>query len=107
MTVIQIVELHTRFSKKNGVARVVPVATEAPATEVARPTEAEVKIPRDRELAERQMLGILLKEPQRWHKVGLVMHPEDFGVPGHRKLAQTYWQHQQDVGEPAFSEFLG
>jgi hypothetical protein len=53
------------------------------------------------------MLGILLREPQRWHQVGLVLHPEDFGDPAHRTLAETYRQHQQDLGEPVFSEFLG
>src|SRR5258706_1219761 len=93
MTGIPIDELHARFRKKKGVARVAPVAKEDLAAEAARPPEspeAVVKIPRDRELAERQMLGILLKEPQRWHQVGLLVHPEDFGGPGHRKLAAKY-----------------
>jgi hypothetical protein len=60
-----------------------------------------------RELAERQMLGILLKEPGRWHKVSLVVHPADFAGNVRRRLAEVYWQHQQDVGEPVFNEFLG
>jgi DNA primase len=107
MTGIPVDELHARFRKKKTVApRTAP--SEDLAAEAARPpVEAAVKIPQDRKLAERQMLGILLKEPQRWHQVGLVVHPEDFGDPGHRRLAETYWQHQQDLGEPVFSEFLG
>ena len=66
-----------------------------------------VKIPQDRKLAERQMLGILLREPQKWHKVGLIVHPEDFADVDRRRLADVYWQHQQDLGEPEFREFIG
>jgi DNA primase len=106
LTGMPIEALHARFRQKRPAARA--VAPVAPA-EVALPLpeEPEVKIPRDRELAERQMLGILLKEPERWHKIGLKVHAEDFQDRVHRKLAETYWQHQQDVGEPVFSEFLG
>ena len=113
MTGIPIDDLHARFRKKKAVIRtpVVQVTPEPLAAEAASPpsapAEAVVKIPQDRRLAERQMLGILLREPQRWHQVGQVLHPEDFGDPGHRRLAETYWQHQQDLGEPVFSEFLG
>jgi len=37
----------------------------------------------------------------------MVLHPEDFGDLSHRRLAEIYWQHQQDLGEPVFNEFLG
>jgi hypothetical protein len=110
MTGIPIDELHARFRKKKAAVTPRVASPEPLAAEAAGPAKPElpvVKIPRDRKLAERQMLGILLREPQRWHQVGLVLHPEDFGDPAHRKLAETYWQHQQDLGEPVFSEFLG
>jgi hypothetical protein len=109
MTGIPVDALHARFAKR----KPAPAARPAVAADASEPVsppptpEETVKIPRDRELAERQMLGILLKEPQRWHRVGQVVHPEDFGMPVHRRLAETYWQHQQDLGEPEFSEFLG
>jgi hypothetical protein len=98
--------LHARFRPKRGVAKPAGPAVAAEVTPAVA-EEPEVKIPRDRELAERQMLGILLKEPERWHKIGLTVHAEDFQARTHRKLAETYWQHQQDLGEPVFSEFLG
>jgi len=109
MTGIPVDALHTRFAKRKPAPGARP-AVAADASEPVSPPptpEETVKIPRDRELAERQMLGILLKEPQRWHRVGQVVHPEDFEMPAHRRLAETYWQHQQDLGEPEFSEFLG
>jgi hypothetical protein len=64
-------------------------------------------LPLARELAEREILGILLREPKQWHRVKLAVHPEDFGVVRRRRLAEVYWNHQQDEGEPVFSEFLG
>lgn len=60
-----------------------------------------------RELAERQILGILLREPRRWEAVQLAVHVEDFAAGARRALAEIYWQHQRDEGEPVFSEFLG
>lgn len=117
---IPIDELHRRFRKKKATRRVAAsvqntlqqsshnaLAAEA-ASPVDAPSVASVpKIPHAQELAERQMLGILLKEPDRWHQIGQVVHPEDFGDLGHRRLAEVYWQHQQHVGEPVFNEFLG
>jgi DNA primase len=117
---IPIDELHRRFRKKKATRRVAAsvrdTAQHSPqnalAAEVASPVSAPVnesvpKIPHAQELAERQMLGILLKEPERWHQIGQVVHPEDFGDLGHKRLAEVYWQHQQHVGEPVFNEFLG
>lgn len=84
-------------------------AQPAPQAEEAKPQPeaVEEKIPLARELAERQMLGILLKEPHRWQSICQAVHPEDFADGGRRVLAELYWQHQQDIGEPVFSEFLG
>jgi hypothetical protein len=112
LTGIPIEDLHGRF-RKRPVARPPLAASSsqgnatAEAAPTPRPAAPAVKIPLARALAERQMLGILLREPQKWHKVGLVVHPEDFADVDRRRLAEIYWQHQQDVGEPVFSEFLG
>jgi DNA primase len=59
------------------------------------------------ERAERQLLGVLLIEPPRWQNVQKHVHLDDFFDPMHRRLAETYWAHQQDEGEPVFNEFLG
>ena len=59
------------------------------------------------ERAERRLLGVLLIEPVRWQNVQKHVHLDDFLDPLHRQLAETYWSHQQDEGEPVFNEFLG
>jgi hypothetical protein len=109
LTGIPIEDLHSRFRKKAPAKPAMRVhRDEEPSVEASpAPEVAEEKIPLARELAERQMLGILLKEPARWRKVSLVVHPEDFAGRVRRQLAELYWQHQQDLGEPVFNEFLG
>jgi DNA primase len=73
--------------------------------ESARPAPTGPKTARDR--AERWILGILLAEPSRWEQVQHDVHTDDFTDEGRKKLAETYWQHQRDEGEPVFAEFLG
>jgi DNA primase len=99
LTEIPIDDLHRRFRKKK---TTVPSVTDG----AVEPVTSGVKLPLAQELAERQMLGILLREPSRWHKLRSQIHPEDFADPARRALAQAYWEHQQHVGEPVFSEFL-
>jgi DNA primase len=78
----------------------------APApVETARPAPTGPKTARER--AERWILGILLAEPARWESVQTQVQPVDFTDEGRKKLAETYWQHQRDEGEPVFAEFLG
>jgi DNA primase len=60
-----------------------------------------------RETAERRLLGVLLQEPARWQTVQKYVALEDFADELHHQLAETYWSHQQDEGEPVFNEFLG
>jgi DNA primase catalytic core len=59
-----------------------------------------------RDRAERCILAVLLAEPHRW--AGLVdkVHVTDFTDPQRLRLAELYWQQQQDEGEPVFNEFL-
>ena len=75
-------------------------AQESPALPVRRLLTAQ-------EMAERRLLGVLLIDPARWQLVQQQVHLDDFSDPLHRELAETYWSHQQDEGEPVFNEFLG
>ena len=59
------------------------------------------------ERAERQVLGVLLLEPQRWAMLQQAVSVEDFTDAHHRALAELYWTHQRDEGNPVFNEFLG
>jgi hypothetical protein len=56
--------------------------------------------------AERFILGILLNDPTQWQRVQQHVHPGQFTDPGRKKLAERYWDHQRNEGEPVFSEFL-
>ena len=70
----------------------------------ARPIER--RKPTAQDMAERHILGALLSEPQRWHSVQQTVHVEDFTDAARRRLAEVYWAHQRDEGEPVFNEFL-
>jgi hypothetical protein len=109
LTEMSVDDLHRRFRKSLPRNRPAP-DQEKRAAEAASPSKdssSQVQIPPARELAERQMLGILLVEPRRWHQVQLAVHPEDFAGDRRRRLAEIYWQHQQDLGDPVFAELLG
>jgi DNA primase len=106
LTDIPVDELNRRFRIKKG-----PTPRKAAASETggeatsAPPQPARPLTAQDR--AERWIIGVLLLHPQRWHEVQQVMHLEDFVDDGHRRLAEIYWNHQRDEGEPVFNEFLG
>ncbi len=59
-----------------------------------------------RERAERCILGVLLAEPHRWAELCSKVNVTDFTGSRHGRLAELYWQQQQDEGEPVFNEFL-
>jgi DNA primase len=106
LTEMTVDDLHRRFRKSLPRSR--PAAEqERPATEASSPRPNDMGISPARELAERQILGILLVEPRRWHQLQVTVHPEDFLENRRRRLAEIYWHHQQDVGEPVFAELLG
>ena len=100
-----------KFPQRNGPPRAEPDQGEAtedggePAGEPAYKPPAGPKTARDR--AERWILGILLAQPERWHNVQRDVLVGDFTELGRQRLAQTYWNHQRDEGEPAFAEFIG
>ena len=56
--------------------------------------------------AEQMILGSLLLWPAKWHQVQTLLAPEDFTDAGLSRLAEVYWSHQRDEGEPVFNEFL-
>ena len=105
LTDIPVDELNRRFKARKAPPRgpsapkVSGVAVPAPAGP-AQPLNA-------RSRAELQILGILLMQPGRWAEVQRTVHVEDFTGEPHRKLAELYWNHQRDEGEPVFNEFLG
>lgn len=56
--------------------------------------------------AERWILAVLLAKPEMWHCIQHAVGPGDFLDEYRRKLAEIYWQHQRDEGEPQFRELL-
>ena len=107
LTEVPVGELQKRFKTTKPASR--PLAR--PASVAGSSTEGEQKPPprgpltaRDR--AERWILGILLCEPGRWNDVQQAVSPRDFSEETRRKLAEVYWSHQRDEGEPVFAEFL-
>ena len=59
-----------------------------------------------KELAERHIIGVLLMHPEKWHDVQQHVHLEEFTDGPHRSLADVYWSHQRDEGEPTLAEFV-
>ena len=82
------------------------VASGASDTSRSAMEEEKVDLPGGQELAERQVMGILLAEPGLWHRVQMVLRPGEMLHPRIRTMAQSYWGHQRDEGEPVLAEFL-
>jgi DNA primase len=109
LTDIPVDELNRRFRSthpRRSLKRAAPTPSAEPASaggdetpEPNRPTTAQ-----DR--AENRILGVLLDTPGHWHEVQQFVHVEDFTDGPRRKLADLYWNHQRDEGEPVFNEFL-
>jgi len=93
--------------KKNAPRFATPqVASDAPSESAApakifRPLDADSR-------ARRWIMGVLLSEPQRWHAVQQHLHLDDFDPTDAtlHAIAQQYWAHQVDEGEPVLNEFL-
>ena len=100
---IPLAELHERCRPKKA-ARSVAVPVPAAAGESGR--AAERGRPNGQDLAEQWILGSLLLKPGCWQDVQTKVSPEDFADPQRKVLAELYWRHQRDEGEPVFSEFL-
>jgi DNA primase len=112
---ISVDELNKRFRVKPAPRMAVAGATQAartgepnnsaPPRATTSPVPPERRTAQDR--AERWILGILLVEPRRWHEVQQHVGVADFTDDARRRLAELYWGHQRDEGEPVFNEFLG
>jgi DNA primase len=76
-------------------------------TNVAPPPRKPVGPLTARDRSERWILAILLNEPHRWTEIQHDVTVQQFADESHRKLAELYWHHQRDEGEPVFAEFLG
>ncbi|MEO6436935.1 MAG: DNA primase [Tepidisphaeraceae bacterium] len=98
-----------RLAVRSAVPATARDAAQVPAT--GEPTNnAPAATPRrpltGRDVAERRLLGVLLTEPARWHQVQQHVRVADFADESRRRLAEVYWAHQRDEGEPVFNEFL-
>ena len=102
LTGIPIEDLNRRFRPRRQQAT--PNPASSPITGQAADSLPPRVTAQDR--AERWILGILLLEPHRWHEAQQAVHLEDFANVRHRLLAEKYWNHQRDEGEPVFNQFL-
>jgi DNA primase len=110
LTGIPVEDLNRRFRAPKVPARQqLPAAAAATGgNDSARPAFGGTRPPPSAQLrAERWILGILLLEPRRWHKAQRLVGVADFTDEAHRRLAEAYWDHQRNEGEPVFNEFLG
>jgi len=110
MTDIPTDVLNQRFGRaRPGSVRSKPMRQpEMPAEPVGEPAYQPPRGPMTaRDRAERWIMGVLLIEPSRWDKVQRDIGLVDFSEFGRQKLAEKFWQHQRDEGEPVFNEFLG
>jgi DNA primase len=111
LTDIPVDELYRRFgSKRSGKTpeRRRHFSGAAPGT-AAEPTDVRSRERRPQtadDRAENWILAVLLAEPSRWQDVQQHVSPADFTDAVRFRLAQAYWSHQRDEGEPVFREFL-
>jgi DNA primase len=66
-----------------------------------------LSLPSGRRRAEATILAVLMLEPGRWATTQKIVAPVDFTDEQLRLLAEHYWNHQREEGEPVFNEFLG
>jgi len=110
-------QLHRRFRPSRQPSRRLSAPPQTPPAQADEASEPNTQSPPDeppvcrplsaREIAERRLLGVLLVQPHRWSAVQKQAGLDDFSDVLHRRLAEIYWTHQRDEGEPVFHEFLG
>jgi hypothetical protein len=100
LTEIPVEVLHRKFGKTGQKEANRPISGQnIEASPSARPSGG-------RYLAESQVLGVLLIAPRVWGSVQTVISVEDFGDSTLKALAEVYWNHQREEGEPVFNEFI-
>jgi DNA primase len=104
LTGIPVEQLHRRF-KSSGM-RGAPGAGAKGAQQVGPQPSTKAPLSAD-DRAERWILGALLARPELWHDLQQNLSEKDFTDETRRALAQAYWNHQRDEGEPVFNEFIG
>lgn len=99
---------HFRSNRRRPVNRAQPTEPAMPASAGVAEVEPDARRPATaQDRAENWILGVLLNTPEHWHEVQQFVHVEDFTDGPRRKIAELYWHHQRDEGEPVFNEFLG
>ena len=107
VTDISAEDLNRRF-------RVTKPAFQRPAQSPQQNSAPEVKIsspprqviPANRQTAERWILGGLLHRPAAWQEVQQTIAVSDFMTDSLRPLAEWYWDHQRNEGEPDLAEVI-
>jgi DNA primase len=108
LTEIPAEELNKRFrTRKRPATQRTNATPDAPLAPSRDEQEAPRRIDGAQDRAESWLLGVLLAQPNRWTKVQQFVQPQDFTDATRRRLAEVYWVHQRDEGEPVFSELLG
>ncbi|MGD0388782.1 MAG: DNA primase [Tepidisphaeraceae bacterium] len=104
LTKISMEELNRRFRIRPGKGR---PAIQAQVDDAGVPKNyAPATAPTARQRAEGFILGLLFAEPGRWHRIQQELKPSDFTDDTLRRIADLFWRHLQDEGEPVFNEFL-
>jgi DNA primase len=110
LTNVSIEDLHRQFVRKVKQRDKANTPQKGPATPGGIGTSGNLGSPSTprsaRDRAEEWILGVLLLEPHRWHAVQTVLSPVDFLHPLCRGLAEVFWHHQRDEGEPVLNEFI-
>ena len=108
LTDIPVDELNRMFrsNARRTPKRAAPADQATPASAGIEVEQAPNRPATAQDRAENWILGVLLNTPANWHEVQQFVHVEDFTDGPRRKIAELYWHHQRDEGEPVFNEFL-
>lgn len=99
-------DLHRRLSVHKRFSRKALGSHAAIAGEALQQAPAGKRLPDAQDLAEQWILGVLLLEPRHWTRVQQEVGIEEFTNPARKRLAEVFWTHQRDEGEPVFNEFV-
>jgi DNA primase len=106
LTEIPVEDLNRRFRKKGPANKVAQNRQTQVAPPVEPKTIASGAPPTACRKAEGYILGLLLLEPHRWDKLSQQLQPAHFRDGELRRIAELFWQRQQDDGPQVFNEFL-